>query len=351
MKRLLTRIALIICLTAICSGSLPCRDDDPDQSTGKPRGTALVITGAAAKIPQEAAILEQLHVTGQLNDLVFISGVSSGALNAVMLNAILSGKYTWQKYRNLLYSINNQKVFVKTEKTLPVSTEPLRQMLTKVLHDTIGFQVMADLPISTSLSVVSLQIRDFANRTYRLSNIGINRESDPSLDLVEVMMASAAFPIVFPPVTLSHAYTMPDKRFIDGGAADDYVPYRAVLEFEQYRGNPVKKMIIVGRKMGNNETFAIELGEMGIEHTEWLNRVGISIEDIEKKALLKRLLKLEKESPDLAAKTFVMIPDFPQNYTMFDFNNMREQYATARMWARLNKPVPFKDFILSYKSE
>jgi predicted acylesterase/phospholipase RssA len=171
------------------------------------------------------------------------------------------------------------------------------------------------------------------------------------LDLVEVLMASTAFPIVFPPVTISHAATLPDNRFIDGGAGDDYIPYKAVLEFEQYRETPVNKMLIVGRKMGNNETFAMELSEMGIEHYEWFNRVGISIEDIEKKALIKRLQKIEKESPGLAAKTYLLIPDFPENYTMFDFNNMREQYATARKWARANKPVPLNDFLLNFKDD
>ena len=43
------------------------------------KGVALVITGAAARIPQEAALLEALDERGLLKDLAFVSGDSSGA--------------------------------------------------------------------------------------------------------------------------------------------------------------------------------------------------------------------------------------------------------------------------------
>jgi predicted acylesterase/phospholipase RssA len=52
----------------------------------KRSGTAIIMTGAAARIPQEAALLEELYNRQLLKNVVFISGVSSGALNAVALN-------------------------------------------------------------------------------------------------------------------------------------------------------------------------------------------------------------------------------------------------------------------------
>jgi predicted acylesterase/phospholipase RssA len=51
----------------------------------KRSGTAIVMTGAAARIPQEAALLEELYNRGLMKNVVFISGVSSGALNSVAL--------------------------------------------------------------------------------------------------------------------------------------------------------------------------------------------------------------------------------------------------------------------------
>jgi len=91
-----------------------------------PKGTAIIITGAAAKIAQEAALLQSLYERGELNDVVFISGASSGALNAVMLNAILDNKLTWKEYREIFADIKNDNVFRIDKKGLPVDTEPLR---------------------------------------------------------------------------------------------------------------------------------------------------------------------------------------------------------------------------------
>ena len=68
-------------------------------------GVAVLMTGAGGRIPQEAALLEELDKRGLLKNLVFISGVSSGALNSVVLNGILSGKITWEEYKNILFEL------------------------------------------------------------------------------------------------------------------------------------------------------------------------------------------------------------------------------------------------------
>ena len=68
-------------------------------------GTAIIITGAAARIPQEAALLEKLYQNGELSQVEFIGGASSGALNAVILNGILSKKITWSQYISWLGKI------------------------------------------------------------------------------------------------------------------------------------------------------------------------------------------------------------------------------------------------------
>lgn len=67
----------------------------------KRSGIAIVMTGAAARIPQEAALLEELFNRGLMKNVVFISGVSSGALNSVALNGILTGKMTWAEYKEV----------------------------------------------------------------------------------------------------------------------------------------------------------------------------------------------------------------------------------------------------------
>ncbi len=62
-------------------------------------------------------------------------------------------------------------------------------------------------------------MESISKKKFRLSNIKINSESDPDLDIVDVLMASTAFPIVFPEQKINNAPTLPDKYFVDGGLA------------------------------------------------------------------------------------------------------------------------------------
>jgi predicted acylesterase/phospholipase RssA len=308
-------------------------------------GTALVIPGAAARIPQEAALLEELDSTGQLEHVVFISGVSSGALNAVMLNAILTGKYTWNQYRQLLFNLNNQDIFINEGNGLPVNTQPFRNLLTSILHDTLGWYKMKDLPIPTSLSVVSLDITTLGSSTFRLSNLRINRESDPELDLVEVLMASTAFPVAFPPVTINRVTTIPESQYVDGGSGPDYIPFKAVLDYEKFAGMNVDRVIVVCRKPDTEAGMLEELRELGIERADQAGKLGISLEELGRSAFKKALVSMRKEAPMMADKTLLYIPDIPKDYPLFDFHSMEEQYLATFEWAVENQPVHFNTIV------
>jgi predicted acylesterase/phospholipase RssA len=88
----------------------------------RPRGVALIITGAAARIPQEAALIQALDERGFLKDPVCISGESPGSLNAVAYNAIRSGRTSWKRYREILSGLRNEDIFVRTEGSCPWTT-------------------------------------------------------------------------------------------------------------------------------------------------------------------------------------------------------------------------------------
>jgi predicted acylesterase/phospholipase RssA len=97
------------------------------------------MTGAAARIPQQAAMLEELYDRGLLKDVEFISGVSAGALNAVMLNGILSGKITWDEYRDILFNLKNSDIFLLQENNkLPVNTEPKYRLFKEIVEGRLG---------------------------------------------------------------------------------------------------------------------------------------------------------------------------------------------------------------------
>lgn len=311
----------------------------------EPQGTAIIITGAAARIPQEAALLENLHRKGMLRDVVFISGASSGALNTVMLNGILNEKITWEDYKKILYSINNDSIFRVREK-FPIDTNPLRNFLTRVLHNKLGYYRIGELPVPSAISITDIDLLKFSRKNYRLSNFLINPESDPSLDLVEVLMASTAFPVVFPKAKISHSKTLPDHEFVDGGLGD-HIPYQPLIEFIKYRKQSVKKVIVISRKSSTVPELNKELSNFGLTDNGVFDKWGISLEEFLASAFVKDLKSLQKDAPGLAEKTLVYIPSFKENFLLMDFNDLKLQYETTSRWAAMNTPVPLSQFLKS----
>ena len=309
-------------------------------------GTAILMTGAAARIPQEAALLEELYNRGLMKDLVFISGVSSGALNAVMLNGILSGRMTWAEYREVLFNLKSRDIFIQEGKRkLPVNTEPARKLYTRIVEDKLGFHQIGDLPFMTEISFTNLKALDPKKRVFRMCSRKINEETDTTLSLVDIMMATSSFPIAFPPVRIKNVVTIPDVGYIDGGVGDDHVPFHALLEFEKFRGMGVSRVYIISRKSDSIPEVSEELRGLGINDKGRFDRLGISLDNILKRGMMKRLRAYAVEAPDLVPLSYVWVPDFDKDFLMFNFENLREQYTLASNWAKSNNPVPLDDFL------
>jgi predicted acylesterase/phospholipase RssA len=317
----------------------------------KREGTAIIMTGAAARIPQEAALLEELQRRGQLKDVVFISGVSSGSLNAVMLNAILTGKMSWYEYKGILYNIKNENIYIQNGKRLPLNTQPFRNLLEQVVEKRLGYYTIGDLPITTEISFVRLKPTEFKRTVYRMYSRKINAETDTTLNLVDIMMASSAFPIVFPPVHISNPVTIPDAEFIDGGVGDDHVPYKALLDFEKFRGKGVRKVYIISRQNDSIPRFSEELKNLGINDRGLFDKQGMNIDNILKKGIVNRLKSYAKEAPDLVPLTYVWLPDYNRNFLFFNFDSLKVQYEVTSKWARTHSPVPLSEYLLPYLLE
>lgn len=335
-------LLVTIFLMMACSGKKP----KPLPPAPDYKGTAVLITGAAARIPQEAALLEQLHKTGQLNNVVFIAGASSGALNAVMLNGILSGKITWKQYRNWLSQISKDSVYTQNDSWLPVDTSPLRRLLTRIVNDSLGYYKMKDLPIATAISVTELNRIDIPKRNYRLCSRKINTESDPELDIIEVLMASTAFPIVFPEQKFNSASTLPDAAFADGGIGDDHVPFRGLIDFMYSNNEAVEKVFIISRKSDLETTVNSELRALGLRDFRVFDKIGFSIDDILQKGFIRGLKEYSETMPDkLVENTFVYVPAFDENFLLLNFENLSAQYEITRNWAQKNNPLPLKEYL------
>lgn len=346
-KLILTSVTLILLITFF---SFRSDQKETGQKSGvivKRSGTAIIMTGAAARIPQEAALLEELYNRGLLKDVVFISGVSSGAINAVALNGILSGKMTWNEYRKILFGIKNNDIFIKKEK-LPVNTEPERQLLVNIFEKRLGYHKMGDLPYTTAISFTELKDLDLKRIVYRICSRKINDETDTTLSVVDVVMASSAFPIAFPSVKIKNVKTIPDVDYIDGGVGEDHVPFRALFEFEQHRGIGVEKVYIISRKSDSIPAVSEELRVLGINDKGLFDKMGISIDNILKKGIIKRLKAYAEDAPGLIPRTYIWVPDFPENFLLFDFEKLQEQYTITSKWAKTHDPETIGNFLLPY---
>lgn len=311
----------------------------------KREGTAVVITGAAARIVQEAALLENLQNTGWLSNICFISGTSSGALNTVMLNAILENEFSWERYHSILFNINNDDIFIRKGRELPVNNIPFRKLLTSVINDSLGYKSIGDLPYNSSISISDVDIVPPFSKTYRLSNLSINTESNPGFNLVEALLASTAIPILFPSARFQEPYSLPNSSFVDGGFADDHIPYQAVLQYEKYRGYGVDTLIIVSRKSDSGRGINNEVRNFGNIDSRVFYKLGFWVDNLARNGFLKSMRELQQYNPELAAHTYVYIPDFEEDFALLDFTELKKQYTVTVDWAKTNMPIPLNQYL------
>jgi predicted acylesterase/phospholipase RssA len=348
-KVILVILSVCVLLIVISISSQNKVDDIQEPILTKPReGIALIMTGAAARISQEAALLEELDKRGLLKDLVFISGVSSGALNAVLLNGILNKKITWDEYKTILFNLKNEDIFIQEGKKFPVNTEPARQTFRKTTEDKLGYYCIGNLPITTSISFTHIENLALKKTVFRMCSRKINQESDTTLGLVDIMMATAAFPIVFPPARIANVKTIPDEKYVDGGVGDDHVPYHALLEFEKFRGVGVEKVYIISRNCDSIPQLSEELKNFGVDDNGLFDRLGFSLDALLTRGIIKRMEAYCSEAPELVPLTYVWIPDLKKNFRLFSFENMKEQYDLTYEWAKTHDPVLIKDFLFKY---
>ncbi len=311
----------------------------------KHSGTALVITGAAARIVQEAALLENLQKEGWLANICFISGTSSGAINTVMLNGILEKKFTWERYLSILFNVSNHDIFIRNGKSLPVNNEPLQKLLEKVVNDSLEYKSIGDLPYQSSISISAVDLLPPFSATYRLCNLQINNESNPAFNLVETLLASTAIPILFPAAHFHESFGLPKSSYVDGGFSNDHIPYEAVLQFEKFRGFGVDTLIIVSRKSDTRQGIEHEVEKFGNSDSKTLDKLSYWIDNLAMNGFIRSMKEIQKDYPELAARTFVYIPDFEENFALLDFTEMKHQYDVTATWAETHKPVPLSQFL------
>jgi len=198
----------------------------------------------------------------------------------------------------------------------------------------------------TEISFTNLKDLDLKKKVYRMCSRKINEETDTTLSLVDIMMASSSFPIAFPPVRIRNVKTIPDVGYVDGGVGDDHVPFHSLLEFEKFRGTGVQRVYIISRKSDSIPQVSEELKVLGIDDKGRFDKMGVSLDNILKKGMMKRLRAFAVQAPQLIPLTYVWTPDFEKDFLMFNFDRLREQYTETSIWAKTHNPVPLYNYLL-----
>lgn len=325
-----------------------CQEDETptaiEDTAGDSGGTAVIITGAAARITQELALLEALDNQGKLNNVTFISGVSSGAINTVMLNAVLdkTNDFEWQDYKDIVLNLNQSDVLTNSSNNLPVNTQPLWNTFDKTFTNTLGYETLADLPISSAVTATTLDLLGLAISS------NVPELSTFNGGITEVLMASASFPVAFPAIKIA------DNIYADGGLQEN-IPVRVALQYQLLKNTAFDTIYVVSYQKNTSMDWDRELGFLGVEKTRkdflqiGLERAGFDTDELSQEAFDNNLKKLRSSNPIFASKIMVYVPEIDNlpYYGVFDFSEAtaKDSYKKASEWAETNLPLPLEDYL------
>lgn len=331
-----------------------------DESTPTPEtpstSTALIITGASARLSHLIALTERLDNQGYLNNLEFISGVSSGAANAVMLNAIKDDNgFGWDEAKNATLSLSNSDVYTTTG-ALPIGTSPLENLFTLYVENALGYSALSDLPYNTAISSIEIEsdlgIADlidldldkvqlkYSSNIVELDNIGGN--------IVESLMATTALPVV------SYSYEIDGASYVDASLVET-IPFSALTAYESLSEVAFDSIFIVSFQKNEATNWDAELDTLGLTgilkdtYLRDLEASGLDLDVFSEVRFNEELTLIQSFYPDFASKCYVYVPDIEDAdyYGITDFSSETAQnsYESVRNWALENEPMLLADYL------
>ncbi|MBN1924717.1 MAG: patatin-like phospholipase family protein [Prolixibacteraceae bacterium] len=308
---------------------------------------ALLLTGAAARISQEVAIIDKLIEYHELNideDNTMFAGFSSGALNIAALNSCFrkNNPLEWNKYykNEILFNIRNDDVFKKI-KFIPLDTIPLRKTIDNFILKA-GIKTLGELPFQS-------YILAFWYR--RLKTVWAYSENfkHKALDLSDVMMATTAIPIIFPDQTISSNEKINSSflkgSFGDGGAGGTFKRFEYYLKKYYKQNGKLDNIYIISpmRELSHddyqdlyNMMPSFEMLKLKLKEVKLLRIFLGMISQNGFDTFIKRFYKWTRKK-QIANNIYVCIPRLPQNYPILNFGLQKEQYKSVCEWIDNNR--------------
>lgn len=321
-----------------------------------------MLTGAAARISQEVAIVDLL-IQGGLQikqDNTLLVGYSSGALNLLALNGCFKddAPLSWDNYykEKILFGLRDKDVFELlplTGKSV-LNTAPFHIFLTSILIQ-MKFKSFENLPFKSF--VITAQYDNLS--TYWADN---RDGGNAQLAAIDLFMASTAIPVALPSQSIASLSPTPPRNFpqgefIDGGTWGAFVGYDSQLPNFIKQNGVLDELHIISpmreTAAEQNETkkgFLEKLGVLkllsGIEHDQFVNTYDIGFGEF--LTFVKGLYDLNAKNP-IAKNIFITIPFMDKNTGFFDFGKQENTYNTVYNWlsgdGKNQLKVPIADFL------
>ncbi|KAL6048268.1 hypothetical protein QOT17_021151 [Balamuthia mandrillaris] len=209
------------------------RPIEPPTPTTKSKNIGFAFSGAGGRLPQEFAMVEALvrgyTPNGQKLRPVIVSGVSAGALTAVMMSAAIQQQETgkgpsWEDCKQVIFNVTDSTIYDSSVWGLArifthniyagyiLDNTPFIKFMQGLINE-YGYRTMGDLYIPTIITVVN----QTTGEPIRLDS---RNPAHRGLSLLDVLTATTSIPPAFPYSTIAGV----DGRFVDGGVGTDAVP-------------------------------------------------------------------------------------------------------------------------------
>lgn len=265
-------------------------------------------------------------------------GTSAGSLCAAALSAIvqtMDGKsanpFTFDDLKSIVFNLTLGGVIddspigifrilaYNVGQGYLLDTSPLRVTLNKAL-DRMGYKYMSDLYLPTCISVVDEE----TGLPVRICS------DDPKVrhvHLIDVLMASAAMPVVFPSQTIP-GFVPPygNGTFVDGGVGIDMIPTTTA-----YQRN-MDAIYIITRQWEITSKHALP---ERLKSIKILANTVQTFNDLLQSAFLTGL----SAAGEARIKSFAYIPVLPVDFGVLDFARGKVMYDMTRNWTMANAPL------------
>jgi hypothetical protein len=322
---------------------------------------ALLLTGAAARISQEVAIVDKLIEKKGLEikpEDTLLAGFSSGALNIGAINACFreENPLDWNNYfkEEVLFPVKTPSIYYR-ENFIPFNTSPLRELLSDFLGKA-NIKTLDDCAFNSFILAFSYR---------RLATLWASNLFDryKKIEMLDLLMATSAIPLIFPDQTIKNHEKENQKytkgSFADGGSGGSFRRFEYYLKrylkqygkFEKvYIVSPMRDMAEDDYEELNKITRARDLFSMDIKNVKVLRFFTAMVSQNGFDLFIKRFHKWAQKR-EVADEIYVCIPEMRKNFPFLEFGEQVEQYNAVTQWIEENPEkltVPLNEYVKKF---